>query len=303
MTTTTAKSHRAPKRKKTRGEIEEQFFGVLKWISIAFFLVITVFPLIYMIGLSFKPISELFRNPGGFLPSWSDIANLETYREVLRPTDQGGQGFFTFIKNSAIVAFITMGVTVGLAIFAAYAAARLRFSGKKMVTWVILIVYLFPAVVIAIPLFVLFSRLGIRNSLIGLTIVYIAQTIPVALYMLRSYFQTVPPELEEAGLVDGLSRTGVIWRITIPLAAPAIAAVALYVFMIAWNEFLFALLFLTESRELWTLPLGVQQLNNTEVPVTQLMAGSVIITLPVVLLFFAAERFLTEGLTAGGVKG
>lgn len=303
MTTTTVKSHRAPKRKKTRGEIEERFFGVLKWISIAFFLVITVFPLIYMIGLSFKPISELFRNPGGFLPSWSDIANLETYREVLRPTDQGGQGFLTFIKNSAIVAFITMGVTVGLAIFAAYAAARLRFSGKKLVTWVILIVYLFPAVVIAIPLFVLFSRLGIRNSLLGLTIVYIAQTIPVALYMLRSYFQTVPPELEEAGLVDGLSRTGVIWRITIPLAAPAISAVALYVFMIAWNEFLFALLFLTESRELWTLPLGVQQLNNTEVPVTQLMAGSVIITLPVVLLFFAAERFLTEGLTAGGVKG
>jgi multiple sugar transport system permease protein len=287
----------------TRGEIEERFFGVVKWISIAFFLVITVFPLIYMIGLSFKPISELFRNPGGFIPSWSDVSSLDTYREVLRPTDQGGQGFFTFIRNSAIVAFGTMAITVALAILAAYAAARLRFSGRKFVTWVILIVYLFPAVVIAIPLFVLFSRLGIRNSLFGLTIVYIAQTIPVALYMLRSYFQTVPAELEEAGLVDGLSRTGVIWRITIPLAAPAIAAVALYVFMIAWNEFLFALLFLTESRDLWTLPLGVQQLNNTEVPVTQLMAGSVIITVPVVLLFFAAERFLTEGLTSGGVKG
>ena len=84
MTTTTAKSHRAPKRKKTRGEIEERVFGVLKWISIAFFLVITVFPLIYMIGLSFKPISELFRNPGGFLPSWSDISSLDTYREVTR---------------------------------------------------------------------------------------------------------------------------------------------------------------------------------------------------------------------------
>lgn len=303
MAITKTQSHRDRKRKMSRGEIEERFFGVLKWISVAFFLVITVFPLLYMIGLSFKPISELFRNPGNFLPSWSDISSLDTYRDVLRPTDQGGQGFFTFIKNSAIVAFATMGVTVGLAILAAYAAARLRFSGRKFVTWVILIVYLFPAVVIAIPLFVLFSRLGIRNSLLGLTIVYIAQTIPVALYMLRSYFQTVPAELEEAGLVDGLSRTGVIWRITIPLAAPAIAAVALYVFMIAWNEFLFALLFLTESRELWTLPLGVQQLNNTEVPVTQLMAGSVIITLPVVLLFFAAERFLTEGLTAGGVKG
>jgi multiple sugar transport system permease protein len=301
--TTTTRGRREAKAKLTRTVIEDRFFGVLKWISIGFFLVITLFPLIYMIGLSFKPISELFRNPDGFLPSWNEIASLDTYREVLRPTDEGGQGFFVFIKNSVIVALATMAITVALSILAAYAAARLRFSGSKFVTWIILIVYLFPAVVIAIPLFVAFSRLGIRNSLFSLIIVYIAQTIPVALYMLRSYFQTVPVELEEAGLIDGLSRTGVMFRVTIPLAAPAIAAVALYVFMIAWNEFLFALLFLTESRELWTLALGVQQLNNTEVPVTLLMAGSVIITLPVVVLFFAAERFLTEGLTAGGVKG
>ena len=303
MATTTHKDRGRTKRKLTRHELEIRVFGVIKWVSIGFFMVITVFPLLYMIGLSFKPISELFRNPDSFLPSWSDITSLDTYREVLRPTDQGGQGFFKFIKNSAIVAFTTMGVTVALSILAAYAAARLRFAGRKFVTWVILIVYLFPAVVVAIPLFVLFSRLGFRNSLFGLVIVYVAQTIPVALYMLRSYFQTVPVELEEAGLVDGLSRTGVIWRITLPLAAPAVAAVAMFVFMIAWNEFLFALLFLTESRDLWTLPLGVQQLDTTEVPKTLLMAGSVIITMPIVILFFLAERFLTEGLTAGGVKG
>jgi multiple sugar transport system permease protein len=121
--------------------------------------------------------------------------------------------------------------------------------------------------------------------------------------MLRGYFQSIPVELEEAGRVDGLSRLGVIRRITIPLAAPAIAAVALYVFMIAWNEFLYALLFVLEKRELWTLSLGVNQLNNQEVPKTMLMAGSVIISLPIIVLFFAAERFLTEGLTSGGVKG
>ena len=132
---------------------------------------------------------------------------------------------------------------------------------------------------------------------------YVAQTIPVALYMLRSYFQTVPASLEEAGLIDGLSRFGVIRRITLPLSAPAIAAVALYVFMIAWNEFLFAFLFVLDQPDLWTLPLSVQQLDTTEVPKTLLMAGSVIITLPVIVLFFLAERFLTEGLTAGGVKG
>jgi multiple sugar transport system permease protein len=164
-------------------------------------------------------------------------------------------------------------------------------------------VYLFPIVVIAIPLFVMFSRIGLRGSLYGLMIVYLASTLPVALFMLRNYFYAIPEELEEAGMVDGLTRLGVIRRITIPLAAPAIAAVALYVFMIAWNEFLYALLFVLEKRELWTLSLGVQQLDNQEVPKTVLMAGSVIITIPVILLFFIAERFLTEGLTAGGVKG
>lgn len=167
----------------------------------------------------------------------------------------------------------------------------------------VLLIYVFPAVVIAVPLFVVFTRLGLRNSLAGLILVYLAQTLPVALYMLRSYFLTIPAELEEAGLIDGLTRPGVIWRITIPLAAPAIAAVALYVFMIAWNEFLFAYLWLLERPEVWTLSLGVQQLDTQEVPKTWLMAGSVIISVPVIVLFFFAERFLTEGLTAGGVKG
>lgn len=287
----------------TRDEFENRLFGFLKWASIVFFVAITAFPLLYMIGLSFKPISELLRDPSRFMPTWSDITSLDTYREVLRPVEDGGQGFTTFIKNSFIIASATMLFTTGLAILGAYAVARLRFRGSKIVTGLILLVYLFPAVVLAIPLFVLFSKLSLRSSLFGLIIVYLAQTLPVALYMLRSYFQTVPISLEEAGLIDGLSRGGVIRKITLPLSAPAIASVALYVFMIAWNEFLFALLFVIEKRELWTLSLGVNQLNSTEVPLTLLMAGSVIITVPVIILFFAAERFLTEGLAAGGVKG
>ena len=287
----------------SRAVFEERLFGFLKWASVAFFIVITAFPLIYMVGLSFKPIGELLSNPADFLPTWQQITSFETYKDVLAPTAEGGQGFLSFIKNSAIVSTATVLTTLTLGIFAAYAGARLRFPGKKAVSWGILLVYLFPAVVVAIPLFVMFSKLSLRSSLVGLIIVYLAQTIPVALYMLRSHFQSVPASLEEAGLIDGLSRFGVIRRITIPLSAPAIAAVALYVFMIAWNEFLFALLFLVESRDLWTLSLGVQQLDTQEVPKTLLMAGAVIISVPVIVLFFLAERFLTEGLTAGGVKG
>jgi len=291
------------KAKVTRAEFEEKFFGVLKWASVAFFLIITAFPLFYMIALSFKPLSALLQDPGDFLPSWSDITGMTTYREVLRPRSQGGQGFGIYIRNSFTVALTATILTTAIAIFGAYATARLKFAGRKLMTWGILIVYLFPGIVIAIPLFVVFTRLSLRDSLWGLIIVYVAQTIPVALYMLRSYFITIPVELEEAGLIDGLGRMGVIRRVTLPLSAPAIAAVALFVFMIAWNEFLFALLFLSAEPDLWTLSLGVNQLDSQEVPKTVLMAGSVIITVPVIILFFAAERFLTEGLTAGGVKG
>jgi len=287
----------------TRSEFENRFFGTLKWLSVAFFVVIAVFPLVYMISLSFKPIQDLLLDPGRFWPSLDQISGFETYRAVLRPTAEGGRGFLLFIRNSAIVSTATVIITISVGILAAYAVARLNFFGKRSMSVGTLLVYLFPAVIIAIPLFVMFSRVGLRDSLVGLTVVYLAATLPVTMYMLRGHFQSIPFELEEAALVDGLSRWGVIWRITIPLAAPAIAAVALFVFMIAWNEFLYAFLFILEKQDLWTLSLGLQQLDSQEVPKTMLMAGSVIISIPVIVLFFAAERFLTEGLTAGGVKG
>jgi multiple sugar transport system permease protein len=287
----------------TRAEFEERFFGILKWISIVFFTVISLFPLLYMLALSFKPIQDLLLDPGKWWPTLDQISGFETYRAVIRPVSEGGFGFLTFIRNSSIVAVSTVVLTLSVGILAAYSIARVNFFGRKSVSVGMILIYLFPVVIVAIPLFVMFSRMGLRDSLYGLIIVYLASTLPVTLYMLRGYFQSIPVELEEAAKVDGLSRLGVIRKITIPLAAPAIAAVALYVFMIAWNEFLYALLFILEKRELWTLSLGVNQLNSQEVPKTMLMAGSVIISLPIIVLFFAAERFLTEGLTAGGVKG
>jgi multiple sugar transport system permease protein len=286
-----------------RNVVESRVLGVAKWASLAFFVFITAFPLVYMISLSFKDIGAILQNPTSFLPSWDDISGFETYRSVLRSESEGGHGFVRFIRNSAIVAMATVLITVTLGTLAAYAAARLNFFGKRQISAVIVLIYLFPAIVLAIPLFVVFSRLGLRDSLAGLSIVYLAQTIPVALYMLRAYFETVPREVEEAAMVDGCTRLGVVRRITLPLSAPAIASVALYVFMIAWNEFLFAFLFLQAERGQWTLPLGLQQLDTAEVARTVLMAGSVIISVPIIILFFIAERFLTEGLTAGSVKG
>lgn len=281
----------------SREEFELSVLKVLKVVGIAFFFIITAFPFFWMVVLSFRPLDQVLQDPAA-LPTWEQISSFSTYRGVWFEQNIGN-----FVFNSVIVAVVTVALNLFLAILGAYAITRLNFRGRSLMSYGVLLIYVFPAVVIAVPLFVVFTRLGLRNSLAGLILVYLAQTLPVALYMLRSYFLTIPTELEEAGLIDGLTRPGVILRITIPLAAPAIAAVALYVFMIAWNEFLFAYLWLLERPEVWTLSLGVQQLDTQEVPKTWLMAGSVIISVPVIILFFFAERFLTEGLTAGGVKG
>jgi multiple sugar transport system permease protein len=281
----------------SREQLELSILKVLRVVGIAFFFLITAFPFFWMLVLSFRPLDQVIQNPVA-LPTWEQISSLRTYRGVWFEQHLGD-----FVVNSLIVSISTVVLNLILAVLGAYAITRLNFRGRNILSVGILLIYIFPSVIIAVPLFVVFTRLGLRGSLAGVVLVYLASTLPVALYMLRSYFQTVPTELEEAGLIDGLSRLGVIWRITLPLAAPAIAAVALYVFMIAWNEFLFAYLWLLERPDAWTLSLGVQQLDSQEIPKTWLMAGSVIISVPVIILFFFAERFLTEGLTAGAVKG
>jgi multiple sugar transport system permease protein len=165
-------------------------------------------------------------------------------------------------------------------------------------------VYFFPSILLAVPLFVFYTRIGLRGSLVGLLIVYVAQVAAVSIYMLRNYFDTIPASLEEAAAIDGCTRFQAMRHVSLPLAMPAIASNALFVFMIAWNEFLFALLFLLERRENWTVSLGLSQLaGSIEVPTTVLMAGSVILTVPILVLFFLSERWLAGGLTAGAEKG
>jgi multiple sugar transport system permease protein len=293
-------SRRRPRRQLST---EEWVWGSLRRLTIAVLVLVTVVPFWYMIVLSLRPIQEVVLDPGKLWVSLSEVTTA-SYATVLKSTDDGGQGFTTFLRNSGFVALVTMVVTLLAAIPGAYAVSRLRFRGRKLVSGLFLVVYLFPPMVLAIPLFVLFTRLGLRGSLLGLALVYVAQTVPVAIYMLRNYFETIPESLEEAGLMDGLTHLGVLRRISLPLAIPSVTATGLYVFMIAWNEFLFALLFLLEQPSKWTVSLGLSRLSGSiEVPSTILMAGSVVLTVPIVVLFFFAERKLVEGLTSGAEKG
>lgn len=283
--------------------IEKRTFSVLRWVVIALLVVVTVFPFYYMLELSFVPIEKLLLHPDRLWVPLQDLTT-QTYVRVLKSQDDGGQGFGHFMLNSAMVAIATALLTLAVAIPGAYAVARLKFFAQRQISALFLAVYLFPVIIIAIPLFVGFSAIGLRESLVGLVIVYIAQTIPVSIHMLRSYLRTIPVSIEEAAMMDGASRTRILAKITIPLAMPTIVSTGLYVFMIAWNEFLFALLFLTANRDLWTVSLGLSQLSNgIEVSKTILMAGSVLLTVPIIVLYALAERALTEGLTSGANKG
>ena len=287
----------------TRDRLESRGLDILRWLVIAGLVLVTLFPFYYMLLLSVRGLENVVLDPGALWVTPSELS-LSTYTDVLRSTDSGGQGFLWFMGNSGLVAVATVALTLLVSIPGAYAISRLRFFGRRQVGALFLSVYLFPSILLAVPLFVFFTRIGVRGSLGGLIIVYISQTVPVSIYMLRNYFETIPESLEEAAALDGCSRLRVIRRISLPLALPAIMANALFVFMIAWNEFLFALLFLVENRDRWTVSLGLSQLaGSIEIPTTVLMAGSVVLTVPIIVVFLASERLLTEGLTAGAEKG
>lgn len=284
----------------SRDRVEAALFGSLRRVFIALLVVFTAGPVLYMLSLSMRPLESLVRDPLGVPLSELTV---QTYRQVLASQRHGGYGMGSFMVNSLIVAGATVGLTLLFSVLGAYAVARLDFFGKRAMNAMVFVIYLFPAAVLAIPLFVMFSRLALRGSLLALVIIYIAHTIPVALYMLRNYFEAVPVSVEEAARVDGAGRLRVIFKIVLPVARPSIVATALYVFMVAWNEFLFALLFLVEFPGKWTVSLGVAQLDDQSVPRTVLMAASVLLTIPIVAVFFVAERLIVSGLTAGAEKG
>ena len=279
---------------------ERIIFDFITLFGIIFFAFVILFPFYIMLITSFKTQIALLVNPLDFsLDFKRNLTDLFNSYFVIFNTYNFGR----YIFISSLVSVGTVIITLIFAIPAAYAVARLNFFGKNFLSSSILIIYMFPAIVLVIPLYTVFSQLGLRNSITGLLIVYTATTLPVAIYMLQGYFKSIPKEIEDAGIMDGHNWFGIILKIIIPLSLPAIASVALYVFMIAWNEFLFSLMFLDNPKS-FTLSRAIQYLTgDAETPRQYLMAGSVIVTLPVLLIFIYFEKYLVSGLTAGSVKG
>jgi len=275
-------------------------------IAFTFFVTGILFPFYWMVSSSFKSYAEIGGRTPVYVPS---TLRLDAYRELFDPAHKSYQNFGVNIGNSLKIAIPAALFTVILSTLGAYAVARLKFKGKEILVNGILLIYLFPGVLLIIPLFAMLSQLGtrlgfeIQDNLSVLVLTYLAQTLPVGLYMLANYFRSIPEEIEQAGLIDGCSRLGVIWHIVLPLAMPALVSVAIYTFMIAWNEFLYAFIFLN-NHDLFTIPIKISAIFGDPTPRPHVvMAASTIMTLPVVILFLALERNLEQGLTSGGVKG
>jgi ABC-type glycerol-3-phosphate transport system permease component len=258
-------------------------------------LLIGAFPLFWMLSTSLKPSSEIFATPPRLVPAHP---TLENFARLFTDTS-----FVTFFRNSAMVSLATVALTLTISALGAYGLTRFTFRGRDQVAGLILMTYMFAPIMIIIPFYILVKQLGIVNTRLALVLSYTTFCLPFCLWLLRAFFQSIPLELEEAALVDGAGRGRAVWYVVLPLALPGLIATAIFTFILAYNDFLFALVLIT-SEELKTLPVGVNDLfNATIVDWGLIMAAGVMITLPAVAFFAAVQRYLVQGWGAGGVKG
>lgn len=261
-------------------------------LSVAVLLIL--FPIYWMVITSFKLPREIFRVPS----LWPKVFTWNNYVILLEQKD-----FLLPIRNSLIVSSAVTVTSLLVSSLAAYSIVRFRYPGRALVGRLILLAYLTPTSLLFIPLSILMARLQLGNSIFGLVIVYLTFSVPLGTWLLQGYFRAVPRELEEQGMIDGLSRLGALFRIVLPLSGPGLAAVAIFTFTGAWNELLLALVLVTSDSQR-TAPLALSYLITSDVlPWGPLMAGAVMSSFPLMILYFVAQRFMVTDLTAGSVKG
>jgi multiple sugar transport system permease protein len=253
-----------------------------------------LFPIYYMIIISLKIPRDIYRRPS-LLPVNPTLKN---YADLLARDE-----FLTNVFNSMLVAGLTTLFSVAISTMAAYSLVRLKYRGRDWIGRLILFAYLTPSALLFIPLSVIIAQLRLGNTLHGLIFVYLTFAAPLSTWLLMGFFRSIPADLEEQAMVDGATRIQAIWRVLLPLSTPGLIAVSVFTFTGAWNELLLALIFIT-SPSLQTVPVALQYLITGDVFRWGLiMAGSVLAALPVMVLYYLAQRFVVQGLAAGAVKG
>jgi arabinogalactan oligomer/maltooligosaccharide transport system permease protein len=261
---------------------------------------VTLYPALWVVGMALSPRQGLV---SGLWPLPSH-PTLHNFAALLRETDAAGHLLFVRqLGNSLVVATLTTAVGLGLSVTAAYAMSRWSFPGRKAGLTALLATQMFPATMMSIPLYAILDRLRLLNTMTGLVLVYATTAVPFCVWMLKGYFDTIPKDLEEAALLDGASHGQIFVRVVLPLARPALAVTALFSFMTAWNEFILAATFLDDASR-FTLPVALQRLvGEYRTEWGRFAAGALLVSAPVMAVFFALQKHLVGGLTAGGVKG
>jgi multiple sugar transport system permease protein len=264
-------------------------------LAILALLAFTAFPFAWMAATAFKPSQELLYWPPRFLPEEATLANIVRLIEQTR--------FLVYFRNSVFVASATVLLTLAVATPGAYSLTRFRFWGRETVAATILFTYMFAPIMIIIPFYVMIRHLGIANTHLGLILAYTALSVPFALWMLRTFFQAIPLDLEEAALTDGASRWRAVVYVILPMALPGIIATGIFTFILAWNDYIFVRILIT-SDELKTLPVGIADLySSSVVDWAMIMSSAVLVIVPVVIVFSYIQKFLVASWGSGGVKG
>jgi multiple sugar transport system permease protein len=266
------------------------------WLLIVGAMIYALFPLIWMFITSVQPEQYLFTYPPEVEPtSWS----FQHYFDLLRTNDQ----FLLYYRNSVIVSITATAATITLGTFAAYSISRFEYAGKDFLDNTILLVYMFPAIVLVIPLGIMLTNLNLDNTWHGLSVVYLTFALPFSIWVLREFFNGIPYSLEESAMIDGASRMQAFYYVVLPNALPGIIATSIFTWSLAWNDFLFASVIM-QKTSMQTLPVGLHTLLNSANPAWgQFMAANVLVTVPVLILYILVQDKLVEGFGAGGVKG
>jgi len=282
------------RREAARNRVMGAILGLVRHALLLILCLFATGPLLWAISTSLKPSTEVYTNPG-LIPHHPTLAN---FAYVLSQTKFG-----TWFWNTLMLALATTALALTIATLGGYAMSRYRFRGRDLYGNTLLVVQMFPGVMLAIPLFLIFTRLHLVDTLASLLITYMTFALAFSVWMLKGYFDGIPHEIEEAALIDGASELGVLWRIILPLSGPGISTVAVFAFLLAWNDFFFAYILLVSDAK-YTLQMGLYTfINQFFTQWEYLMTAAVLTTLPVLIFFFTMQRYLTRGLIAGATKG